>query len=108
MSRQVLERICSELQQCGAIKSKKEFCESWLARDQSYLRGLKFRELEPSAATMATCASKLGYYARHIANSTKQEHRDWHQRFTELRQLCDQAMEQQARSQWMTPKRMGL
>ena len=108
MSRQVLEQIRDELTKCGAVASNKEFCEGWLARDESYMRGLKFRELEPSVATLATCASKLGYYARHIANSTKPEYQDWHRRFTELRQLCEQAMEQQARAQWMTPKRMGL
>mgnify|MGYP006875400309 FL=1 len=103
-----MEHIRSELIQCGAVASSKEFCEGWLARDASYMRGLKFRQLDPSAATLATCGSKLGYYAHHLANSTKTEHHDWRQRFIKLRQLCEQAMEQQARAQWMTPKRMGL
>ncbi|MCR9140470.1 MAG: hypothetical protein NXI27_31250 [Alphaproteobacteria bacterium] len=52
MSRQVLEQIRDELTSCGVVSSNREFCESWLARDASYLRGLKFRGLEPSAATL--------------------------------------------------------
>lgn len=108
LSRQILEHIRNELTECGAVASNKEFCESWLARDESYMRGLKFRHLDPSAATLATCASKLGYYAQHLANSTKPEHQDWRKRFIKLQQLCEQAMEQQARAQWMAPKRMGL
>lgn len=108
MSRQILEQIRDELTKCGAVASNKEFCEGWLARDESYMRGLKLRRLDPSAATLATCASKLGYYAHHLASSSKPEHQDWRQRFIKLRQLCEQAMEQKARAQWMTPKRMGL
>ena len=108
MSRQILEQIREELAKCGVISSNKEFCVSWLARDESYIRGLKFRNLEPSAATLVTCASKLGYYAYHIAKSEKPEHKEWHKRFTELQGLCEQAIERQARAQWMTPERMGL
>ena len=108
MSRQILEQIRDELVSCGVVSSNREFCESWLARDASYIRGLKFRNLEPSAATLATCASKLGYYAHHIAKSDKPEHRDWYKRFTALQGLCEQAIEQQARAQWMTSERMGL
>ena len=108
MSRQILEQIRDELVSCGVVSSNREFCESWLARDEGYIRGLKFRNLQPSAETLVICASKLSYYAHHIAKSKKPEHKDWHRRFVSLRGLCDQALEQQARAQWMTPKRMGL
>lgn len=108
MSRQLLEQIRDELISCGVISSNKEFCESWLARDSSYLRGLKFRGLEPTTATLTICASKLGYYARHIGMSEKLEHRELSKGFTKLRSLCEAAIEQQARARWMTPERMGL
>ena len=108
MSRQILEQVCDELTKCGAVASNREFCENWLARDPSYMRGLRFRDLDPSAATMATCSSKLAYYAKHLAQSSQPQHQDWHQRFRKLHQLCEQALEQQARAQWMTPKRMGI
>ncbi len=108
MSRQILEEVRDELIACRAVSSSREFCESWLARDESYLRVLKFHNMSPSADALATCASKLGYYIKHLSKSEKPEHQDWVQRFYELRGRCQQALDQQAKVKWMTPKRMGL
>lgn len=108
MSRQILEQVRDELIEFRVVASQREFCQSWLAKDESYMRGLRFRNLQPSADALATCASKLGYYAYHLGKSTKAEHQDWVGRFEYLRTLCQQAMEMQARTKWMTPKRMGL
>lgn len=108
MSRQILEQVRDELMQCHVVTSNREFCTSWLAKDEGYLRGLRFRNLNPSADALATCASKLAYYALHLSKSSKAEQREWGKRFHELRGLCQQAMEMQARAKWMTPERMGL
>lgn len=108
MSRQILEQVRDELLGCGAVSSNREFCISWLAKDPSYMRGLTFRNFDPSADALATCASKLGYYAVHLAQSSKCEQREWSERFYRLRDLCHQAIETQARAKWMTPQRMDL
>ena len=108
MSRQILEQVRDELASCGVISSNREFCVSWLAKDPSYMRGLRFRDLPPSADALATCASKLGYYALHLSKSSQPEQREWSERFYRLRSLCQQAMETQARAKWMTVERMGL
>jgi len=108
MSIQVLETVCAELKACNAITSNREFCESWLAKDQSYLRVLRFHRTEASADALAICASKLGYYAHNLSKSDKPEHQKWVERFEQLRSMCLQAMEQQAKTKWMTPERMGL
>ena len=108
MSRQILEQVRDELASCGVISSNREFCVSWLAKDESYMRGLRFRDLPPSADALATCASKLGYYALHLSRSSKPEQREWSERFGRLQTLCQQAMETQARAKWMTAERMGL
>lgn len=108
MSVQILEQVRDELKSCKAIASNREFCERWLAKDESYLRVLKFNNIDASADALATCASKLGYYVYHLSKSKDAGHQDWAVRFQRLRELCQTTLEQQARSKWMTPERMGL
>jgi hypothetical protein len=108
MSLQVLEQVREELKACNALTSNREFCERWLAKDESYLRVLKFHNIDASADALATCASKLGYYVYHLNKSSCAEHQDWAVRFQRLRELCQTTLEHQARSKWMTPERMGL
>lgn len=108
MSIRVLETVCAELKACNAITSNKEFCISWLAKDESYMRVLRHHQTQPSADALAICASKLAYYALHLGKSDKLEHQEWVERFEDLRSQCLQAMDEQARTKWMTPERMGL
>jgi hypothetical protein len=108
MSIRVLETVCAELKECKAITSKREFCVSWLAKDESYLRVLRHHQALPSADALANCASKLAYYSYHLGKSKKPEHQEWVKRFEELRGQCLHAMDQQAKTKWMTPERMGL
>lgn len=108
MSRQILEQVCEDLLDCAVISSNKEFCESWLAKDESYMRGLRFRDLHPSADALATCASKLSYYAEKLSASSKPELQALALQLFDLRSLCQTAIEQQAKRKWMTPERMGL
>lgn len=108
MSRQILEQVRDELASCGVISSNREFCVSWLAKDEGYMRGLRFRDLPPSADALATCASKLGYYAYHLKKSSRPDHQQMSARFVDLKAMCQQAMETQARTKWMTAERMGL
>ena len=77
MSIGILEAVRDELIACEAVGSGRVFCESWLAKDASYIRVLKFHNKDPSADAFATCASKLGYYVRHLSTSDKLEHQTW-------------------------------
>lgn len=108
MSIQVLEQVRDELKACNAISSNREFCESWLARDESYLRVLRFHKIGPSTDALATCASKLRYYVYHLGKSDTEQHQEWAVRFEQLHELCQEAVDRQARTKWMTAKRMGL
>lgn len=107
MSIRVLEAVCAELKACSAVGSTREFCESWLAKDESYLRVLRFHQADPSADALVTLVSKLGYYAEHFGRSDRPDHADWAQRFGQLRDICQKTLERQARAKWMTPERMG-
>ena len=55
-----------------------------MAKDASYIRVLKFHNKDPSADAFATCASKLGYYVRHLSARDKLEHQDWAKHFVRL------------------------
>lgn len=108
MSIQVLEQIRDELKDCKVISSNREFCESWLARDESYLRVLRFHKIDPSTDALATCASKLRYYAYHLGKSDKEHHQHWAVRLEQLREICQDAVDRQARAKWMTAERIGI
>jgi hypothetical protein len=108
MSLSILEKIRDELEACNAIGSTREFCRSWLAKDESYLRVLRFHNQPASADALATCASKLGYFQKHLARSEKPEHKALAETFQRLRTLCVVTMDEQARSKWMTVDRMDL
>lgn len=108
MSIRVLEAVRDELIAHKAVTSNREFCESWLAKDESYLRVLRFHKQTASADALATCASKLAYYHKHLARSERQDHKELAETFQRLRALCVVTMEEQARAKWMTPKRMLL
>ena len=105
---QLLETVRDRLIACNAVRSHKEFCVSWLAKDESYFRVLRFNQTQPSADAIATCASKLAYYAKHLRASKDQTHQDWAEEFDHLRGLCEHALYENARRKWMTPERMGL
>jgi hypothetical protein len=106
MSLRVLEAVRDELIACQAVGSGREFCESWLAKDESYLRVLRFHQADPSPDALVTLASKLGYYAEHFGQSDRPDHANWAQRLQRLRDLCQQTLDKQARAKWMTPTRM--
>lgn len=108
MSLQVIQQIRDELIACAAVSSTAEFCRSWLAKDESYLRVLRYHKLQVSADALATCASKLGYYQKYLARSERQDHKEMAETFQRLRALCVVTMEEQARAKWMTPDRMLL
>ena len=108
MSLQVIQQIRDELIDCSVVSSTAEFCRSWLAKDESYLRVLRFHKQPASADALATCASKLGYYHKHLARSERQDHKELAETFQRLRALCVVTMEEQAQAKWMTPERMAL
>ena len=49
---------------------------------------LRHHKSEPSADALATCATKIGYYAYHLAKSENPAHAELVERFGKLRDLC--------------------
>ncbi len=107
MSIEILEYVRKELLAHGAVRSTPEFCRSWLARSDGYLRTLRYHRLQPSMEALAVCSHKLGYYAERLRTSEDDSHKAWAERFDRLSLLCEQAIAQQAKAKWMSPDRMG-
>lgn len=107
MTKMVLEEIKQELMTANAVKGEEEFCVGWLGKNASYMRTLRFQNLQPSADALAVCASKLDYYTQRLEHSSDAKHKQWAQRFEVLHHKCVTALNEQARTKWQAAERMG-
>ena len=58
MTKTVLDEIKQALMAANAVQGEQEFCVAWLGKNASYMRVLRFQQLQPSADALAVCASK--------------------------------------------------
>ena len=107
MTKMVLEEIKRELMAANAVKGEEEFCVGWLGKNASYMRTLRFQNLQPSADALAICASKLNYYKTKLECSSEARHRAWAERFAALHEKCAAALNEQAEAKWRVAERMG-
>ncbi len=107
MTKMVLEEIKRELMAANAVTGEEEFCVGWLGKNASYMRTLRFQNLQPSADALAICASKLNYYKTKLEQSSEARHRDWAERFGALYAKCILALNEQAEAKWRVAERMG-
>ncbi len=108
MTKMVLEEIKRELMAANAIKGEEEFCVGWLGKNASYMRTLRFQNLQPSADALAICASKLNYYKTKLERSSDGRHKVWAERFSALHEKCTAALNEQAEAKWRIAERMGV
>ena len=107
MTKTVLDEIKHALMAANAVDGEQEFCVAWLGKNASYMRVLRFQQLQPSADALAVCASKLNYYKQRLEGSSDSKHKQWAQRFAVLHSKCTTALNEQARTKWQAAERMG-
>ena len=107
MTKNVLDEIKQELIAAKAVRGEQEFCVGWLGKNASYMRTLRFQNLQPSADALAICASKLNYYRAKLECSSEARHRVWAERFAVLHEKCTVALNEQAEAKWRVAERMG-
>lgn len=107
MTKTVLDEIKNALMAANAVQGEQEFCVAWLGKNASYMRVLRFQQLQPSADALAVCASKLDYYTQRLERSSDAKHKQWAQRFEVLHHKCVTALNEQARTKWQAAERMG-
>ena len=107
MTKTVLDEIKQALMAANAVQGEQEFCVAWLGKNASYMRVLRFQQLQPSADALAVCASKLNYYKQRLEGSSDSKHKQWAERFAILHSKCTKALNEQARTKWQVAERMG-
>jgi hypothetical protein len=95
----VLNEVLAVLKQIGAVRSESEFSRDWLGRSECYLRSLRFNGLEPSASTIAVCASKLQHYGLRMCAT--EQHQTLGERFLDLAEQCHAHINSTAEQTWM-------
>jgi len=100
VSKLIIENICNLVIAEGLAENEQDFCERWLCRGEGYLRTLRFRKLQPSAAALAVCASKLGFYADAFIASDRPQTQHTGRALKGLQQLCEQELNTGARLKW--------
>ena len=107
MMKTVLDEIKHELMAANAVQGEQEFCVAWLGKNASYMRVLRFQQLQPSADALAVCASKLNYYKQRLEGSSDSKHKQWAERFAGRNSKCTTELNEQARTKWQAAERMG-
>ncbi|TQM94277.1 hypothetical protein BD293_2948 [Roseinatronobacter monicus] len=102
MTIQLLETVCDTLKDANLTRGEQDFCEQWLAKSSSYMRTLRFNELEPSAEALATLGSKLGYYSCELARRGDDTSAHWSKILTALRAETQTALEVRVRERWQS------
>lgn len=98
MQKTVINEVFDLLHTIKAVDSESEFSRDWLGRSECYLRTLRFKNAEPSVATIAICASKLQHYGNQLVG--QQQHRELGERFLALSQQCHVQINQQSKAMW--------
>ncbi len=65
MSIRLLEHIRDELRGSECSSKHTEF-SSWLGKSESYIRTLRFHQLEPSVEALSVCSHKLWTLCRQV------------------------------------------
>lgn len=94
MKNTVILEIFDFLKQKGIATTEGEFSVDWLGQCDSYVRGLRFKQAEPSIGVVAICGSRLRQAGEQIIASPKHAHVG--QRFLELSDKCHKLVNENA------------
>ena len=99
MQRTVLKEVYELLRNIGAVANEAEFSKDWLGRSESYARGLRFKGVGASTASVAICASKLQHYGKRMCESST--HSELGKQFLELSRECHNTINEEAEAVWL-------
>ncbi len=99
MQRTVLKEVYELLRNIGAVANEAEFSKDWLGRSESYARGLRFKGVGASTASVAICASKLQHYGKRMCESSTRS--ELGKQFLELSRECHNTINEEAEARWL-------
>ena len=74
MDRKVIYEVFEYLKEKGVISGGSDFSTDWLGQCESYYRGLRFKQAEPTLGVIAICASRLQQASHFIRQSPAHAH----------------------------------
>ena len=99
MERTVLIKVYELLRSIRVVANEAEFSRDWLGRSESYVRGLRFKEVGASAGSVAICASKLQHYGKRMCESSA--YSELGKQFLELSRECHNTINEEAEAVWL-------
>lgn len=94
MKKNVILEIYDFLKGKGIVSTEAEFSTEWLGQCESYYRGLRFKNAEPTLGVIAICASRLQQASQFIRQSPAHAHVA--DQFLVLSQRCQEIVNQDA------------
>ena len=88
MKKHLIIEIYDFLKHKGIVSTEADFSMDWLGQCESYYRGLRFKQTEPTLGVVAICASRLQQASQFIRQSPAHAHVA--DRFLELSQRCQE------------------
>ena len=88
MDKKVIYEVFDFLKEKGIITGGSDFSTDWLGQCESYYRGLRFKQTEPTLGVVAICASRLQQASQFIRQSPAHAHVA--DKFLALSQQCQQ------------------
>ena len=99
MEKTVLNEVFDYLKRIEAVDTESEFSTNWLCRSESYMRSLRFKQVQPSMGTLAICASKLSHYGNRLKE--EQKHANISAQLLQLSNACNQKINHLSSEQWI-------
>jgi hypothetical protein len=88
MKRAVILDIFDFLKRKGIVSNESEFSMDWLGQCDSYFRGLRFKNTEPTLGVVAICGSRMLKASEFIRTSPSHQHVA--EKFLEFSNRCHQ------------------
>jgi hypothetical protein len=74
LDKKVIYEVFDFLKQKGIVTGGSDFSTEWLGQCESYYRGLRFKQAEPTLGVIAICASRLQQASHFIRQSPAHAH----------------------------------
>lgn len=88
MKKQIILEIFGYLKSKNIVSTEAEFSTDWLGQCESYFRGLRFKNTEPTLGVVAICSSRLLNAADQLGSLPR-----YHALSQQLRQLGNRCRE---------------
>ena len=94
MKKDIINEIFETLSGVGVVSTEGEFSQDWLGHCESYLRTIRFKNIEPSMGALAICSVRLQKVGREMVASKR--HQQVGLQFLSLSERCHQLINEQA------------